>query len=273
MARRLTLVAGAGDLVPHLANAARSNGDALQVLDLLGRGDVAADEVVRVPLSEAVKLIAAIKAFRPTHILLAGGVHISDTDREGLARAFGLAGKIAGGLGDVGLAGMILLYCKMQRIKLVGAHEVAPELLAPDGHIAGPRIDASIEAAAGMALKAAKAVGAIDLGQSVVFSRNRPIAAEDAGGTDALLTRVGALRAAGLTGNHGAALILAKARKPKQPAFVDLPAIGPQTVVNAATAGVSVIVVERGATLLLDRSALEAEAVARQVSVIGLRHG
>jgi DUF1009 family protein len=273
MARRLTLVAGAGDLVPHLARAARANGDTLQVLDLLGRDDIVGDEIARVPLSDAARLIAVIKAFRPTHILLAGGVHISDPDREGLAKAFGLAGKIAGGLGDVGLAGMILLYCKMQGIKLVGAHEVAPELLAPEGHIAGPRVEASVLAAAEMALKAARAIGAIDLGQSIVFSRDRPIAAEDAGGTDALLARVAALRDRGLTGNRGAPLILAKARKPKQPKFVDLPAIGPQTVANAEAAGISVIAVEARATLLLDRAALEAEAVARKVSIIGLRHG
>lgn len=271
MARRLTLVAGGGDLVPHLAAAIGHSGDAVQFIDIVGRADGLAPDAIRAPLSDAPALIAAIKAFRTTHLLLAGAVHLSDADREGLANAFGLAGKIAGGLGDVGLAGMILLYAKMHRIKLVGAHEVAPELVAPEGRIAGPAVGADVPVA--VALRAAKTVGGIDLGQSVVLAGQRPVAAEDAGGTDALLKRVAALRDAGLTGNGRYPLILAKARKPKQPAFVDLPAIGPQTITNAAAAGISVVVVEAGATLLLDRAMLEAEANKLNIAVVGVRHG
>jgi DUF1009 family protein len=274
MARRVTLVAGGGDLVPHVANAIRERGDTLQVVDLIGRSEaIAADRFSRHALADAAALIAGIKAFGPSHIVLAGGVHLTDTDRRGLAKAFGLAGKLAGGLGDIGLAGMILLYGKAQGWKLVGAHEVAPELLAPPGRIAGPAIDAELSAVAARAIKAAKAIGAIDLGQSIVVSGNRPIAAEDAGGTDGLLVRVAQLRAAGLVGEKHGPLVLAKARKPKQPSFVDLPAIGADTVTRAAEAGISVIAVEAGASLLLDRNGIEREAAARGVTVIGLRHG
>ena len=273
MARRLTLVAGSGALAPLVAAAARRGGDALQVIDIVGRGDMGSDQVAQIPLSRAVELIAAVTAFRTSHIILAGAVHISDAEREGLAKAFGLAGQVARILGDVGLAGMILLFCRMNRIKIVGAHEVAPELLAQEGHIAGPPVDPAHAASARAALHAARAIGSIDLGQSVVVSGNRPIAAEDAGGTDALLARTAALRAAGLAGNSGMPLVLGKARKPKQPSFVDLPAIGPQTVINAAEAGISVIVVEARGTLLLEREALEREAVARKVTIVGMRHG
>lgn len=274
MARRVTLVAGGGDLVPHVANAIRQRGDALQVVDLIGRPEpVAADQFVRQSLSDATALLDGIKQFGPSHMVLAGGVHITDTDRKGLAKAFGLAGKLAGGLGDIGLAGMILLYGKAQGWKLVGAHEVAPELLAPLGHIAGPAVDAELSAAAERAIKAAKAIGAIDLGQSIVLSGSRPIAAEDVAGTDGLLQRVAQLRAAGLVGEKHGPMVLAKARKPKQPSFVDLPAIGADTVTRAAEAGIAVIAIEARASLLLDRPGIEHEAAAKGVSVIGVRHG
>ncbi len=273
MGRRLTLVAGSGALAPLVADAARRGGDSLQVIDIVGRGDMQGDVVQQIPLARAPELIAAVKAFRTSHIILAGAVHISDAEREGLARAFGLAGQVARVLGDVGLAGMILLFCRMNRIKIVGAHEVAPELLAQEGHIAGPPLEAAHAPSARTALQAARAIGAIDLGQSVVVSGNRPIVAEDAGGTDALLARAAALRAAGLAGNSGMPLVLGKARKPKQPSFVDLPAIGPQTVVNAAAAGISVIVVEARGTLLLDRPAIASEAASRNITIIGMRHG
>lgn len=273
MTRRVTLVAGRGALVSHVADAIRRRGDTLQVIDLTGEREIGADEVTRASLSDASPLLRAIKSFGPSHMVLAGGVHISDSDRRGLAQAFGVAGKLAGGLGDVGLAGMILIYCKAQGYKLVGVHEVAPDLLAPEGPIAGPPPSTELQAVAVYALKTARAVGAIDLGQSVVVSANRPIAAEDAGGTDALLGRVAALRSAGLVGGERGHLVLAKARKPKQPSFVDLPAIGRDTVARAADAGISAIVVEAKGSLLLDRSAIEREAAARGISVIGLRHG
>lgn len=273
MARRVTLVAGRGALVSHVADAIRRRGDILQLVDLTGERNIEADELTHASLDEAGQLIKSIKAFGPSHMVLAGGVHISDSDRRGLAQAFGAAGKLAGGLGDVGLAGLILIYCKAQGYKLVGVHEIAPELLAPEGQIAGPPLDADMQAIAAYALKTARSVGAIDLGQSVVVSANRPVAAEDAGGTDALLARVAALRAAGLVGGERGRLVLAKARKPKQPAFVDLPAIGSDTVIGAAAAGISAIAVEARASLLLDRLAIEREAAARGISIVGLRHG
>jgi DUF1009 family protein len=245
MSRRVTLVAGGGNLVPHVASAIRDRGDVLQVVDLVGRPGIVADQVLRESLSDATTLLAGIKAFGPSHMVLAGGVHITDTDRRGLADAFGLAGKLASGLGDVGLAGMILLYSKTQGWKLVGAHEVAPELLAPAGH----------------------------MGQSAVVSASRPIAVEDAGGTDGLLRRVAELRAEGLVGERHGPLVLAKARKPKQPAFVDLPAIGVDTITRAAEAGISVVALEAGASLLLERALIESEAAAHGITVVGLRHG
>jgi DUF1009 family protein len=273
MPRRLTLVAGSGALVPIMAAAARRNGDTLQVIDLVGRDDLSGDRVERLSLSDGPKLIAAVKDFATSHMVMAGGVHISDRDREGLAAAFGLAGKVARVAGDVGLAGMILLFCRMNRIKLIGAHEIAPDLLAPDGHVAGPPLDPAYAESARIALNAARAIGAIDLGQSVIVSGNRPIAAEDTSGTDALLQRAGGLREAALAGNSGMPLILAKARKPKQPSFVDLPAIGAQTVVNAASAGVSIIVLEAKGTLLIEREAIVREAGARSITIVGLKHG
>lgn len=273
MARRVTLVAGRGDLVEHIAGAVIRRGDTLQVVDLVGRSAIAADEVLHESLSDAASLVRGIKAFGPSHLVLAGGVHITDTDRRGLAEAFGFAGRIAGGLGDLALAGLILLYCKAQGYKLVGAHEVAPDLLAPEGHIGGPALSSEMAGIAARAMKTAKAVGAIDLGQSVVVSAHRPVAAEDAGGTDGLIARVAEMRATGIVGEGRGRLVLAKARKPKQPSFVDLPAIGAQTIIGAAEAGISVVAVEAKASLLLDRAAIEREAAARGVTVIGLRHG
>jgi DUF1009 family protein len=270
---RLTLFAGSGSLVPPVAGAARRRFDDVQVIDLYGRGDIEGGRVAALGVGDGPKIAEALKSFRTTHVALVGAVRLTDADRESIVSQMGLAGRLARSFGDLGLAGATLLYCRMTGLKLVGAHDVAPDLVAPYGHIAGPPIDPEDQPAIRLALTGARTVGGIDLGQAVVFSGKRAVAAEDAEGTDALLERVAAMRDSGLVGSGKWPLILAKALKPRQPRFVDLPSIGPQTVVNAAAAGISIIALEAGQCLLLDRPQLEAEASARGISVLGLRRG
>lgn len=271
MSRRVTLVAGSGSLVPYIAGAIQQRGDELQVIDIVGGRSIEGAVVEPGSLAKAEELVATIRGFSPTHLMLAGGVHISDRERRGLADTSGAALEATGGLGDLGLAAMIQHFCRANGYNLVDVFEVAPELIAPAGHIAGPPMDKELSGVAAYALRTARAIGAIDLGQSVVVSANRPVAAEDAGGTDVLLERVGSLRAAGLIGGQ-LRLVLAKSRKPDQPAFLDLPSIGRDTVTRAAAAGISAIVVEAGGSLVLDRAAIERNAAELGVSVTGLRH-
>jgi DUF1009 family protein len=269
---RLALVAGSGSLVPPVAAAAHRRFGDMLVIDLYNRGDIPGTAVEALAISQAPAIRDAVKAFGTTHVALVGAVRLSDDDREGIVRAMGLAGKLARSLGDIGLAVAALAYCRMIGVRLVGAHDVAPDLLAPDGLVAGPPLDPSHRPAVRLALAGARAIGRVDLGQSIVFSGERAVAAEDAEGTDALLARVAAMRTSGLVGGQGL-LILAKALKPGQPRFVDMPSIGPQTIANAAAAGIAVVAVEAGRTLLIDRPALEHEARQRDITVVGLRHG
>ena len=271
MARRVTLVAGSGSLVPYIVRAIQQRRDELQVIDIAGGRTIDGQVVEAGSLGRADELVAMIRRFSPTHLMLAGGVHISDRDRRGLADRAGAGYAQSGGLGDLGLASMIQHFCRENGYMLVDIFEVAPELIAPAGHIAGPPLDAELARVAAYGLRTARAIGAIDLGQSVVVSANRPIAAEDAGGTDVLLGRVASLREAGLVGGR-LRLVLAKSRKPDQPAFLDLPSIGADTIGNAAAAGISAIAVEAGGSLLLDRMAIEHEAERHGVSVAGLSH-
>ncbi|OYX04682.1 MAG: hypothetical protein B7Z15_17450 [Rhizobiales bacterium 32-66-8] len=65
-------------------------------------------------------------------------------------------------------------------------------------------------------------------------------------------------------------MILAKAMKPQQPGFADLPAIGPQTVERCAQAGIAAIIVEAGHSLLLQRADIAAAAARLGIAVVGL---
>jgi DUF1009 family protein len=152
----------------------------------------------------------------------------------------------------------------------MGVHEIAPELVAPEGLLAGPEPTELQRDAAVYALSLARKTGALDLGQAVVVAGRRAIAAEDIGGTDALLKRVQGFRQLGLAADGASPLVLAKCAKPDQPMYVDLPAIGPVTIARARRAGIGVIVVEAGATILIERGKLVAAANAAGITLLAL---
>lgn len=268
MPRRLSVLAGTGALVSHVVEAALAAGDTVQVVGFAAQPERAGSTLVTGDLGNPAGAIAAIAAFKTTHVVLAGGLMISDRDRESLA---GFAGGASGAAqGDAALSSVTAAIEKFSGAKVIGVHDVAANLLATAGSIAGRSpIEAELTAAR-QGLIAAREIGRLDLGQAVVVAGRRVVAAEDVGGTDELLVRVAAHRAAGRIGDGTGPLVLAKAAKPQQPLYVDLPAIGPDTVAGAATAGISAIAVEAGKSLVLDRPALIAAADAHGIAVVGL---
>ncbi len=268
MPRRLSVLAGSGALVSHVVGAALAAGDAVQVVGFAPQPGRLGTTLVAGDLANPSNAVAAIVAFGTTHIVLAGGLSLSDRQREALA---GFAGGTAGAaLGDAALSSVTVAIEKLSGAKVIGVHEVAAELLATAGSIAG-RVATDAElAAARQGLVAAREIGRLDLGQAVVIAGRRVVAAEDVGGTDELLARVATHRAAGRIGDGTGPLVLAKAAKPQQPLYVDLPAIGPDTIANAAAAGIGMIAVEAGRSLVLDRQALAAAADDHRIAVVGL---
>ena len=83
------------------------------------------------------------------------------------------------------------------------------------------------------AFAAAKAIGALDIGQAAVAIGGRVIAVEGIEGTDGLLVRTAtpALARTALGKKRG---VVVKCSKPGQELRADMPAIGPQTVDRGA---------------------------------------
>lgn len=272
---RLSIFAGSGALVPHAVDAALAAGYKVQVLALSPRTDINSVKVIAADIANPLGIIWSLKVFRTTHIVLAGGIHLPDKAREGLIKfANGNAASPAPAsnmpVGDAALSAIGTVLKKMTGADLIGVHELSPDLLAPEGPIAGNVLSGNDLTSAEFALRIARGIGALDIGQAAVVSGQRVAAVEDIGGTDALIARAGELKRSGLVGDAGARLVLAKAIKPQQPAFADLPAIGPDTVRNCAAAGIGTIVVEAGKSLLLQRAEIEAEAQRLNIGVIGL---
>lgn len=274
MAERLALIAGSGALVPEVIAAARKKGFELKLLTISRRQRFEGFEPVRFSLSNPQVAIDAIRNFGATHFAMAGGVSLSDIVREGLASFFSGA-SLRQSIGDTSISDLVLRLENLTGARPMGVHEIAPELLAPEGVIGGPVPTGPVRQTAAYGMELARKAGSLDLGQAVVVAGKRAVAAEDVGGTDALLKRVKWLRWKGLAaGSETSPLLLAKCPKPDQPLLIDMPAIGPRTVENARKSGIYAIAVEAGGTLLIQRERLRETAVQLGVSVIGLaKHG
>lgn len=151
---------------------------------------------------------------------------------------------------------------------LIGAHEVAPSLVAEEGILAGPKPSETLKHDALQAMRAAWTSGHLDMGQGAVATAGRIVAMEGAEGTDGLLERVAAMRQAKRFSGSNRSGALAKCTRPQQDLRLDMPTIGPRTVENAADAGLSAIVLEAGRVLLSQREETVAQCKARKISLL-----
>jgi len=142
---------------------------------------------------------------------------------------------------------------------VVGADALAPDLVPGAGVLTGTPSDADARDAARAAAIVA-GLGALDIGQGAVVAQGLCLAVETLPGTDAMLAFVADHAPRLRPDPKGAKGVLYKAPKPGQDRRIDLPAIGPDTVRNAARAGLAGIAWEAGGLLLLDRAATLAEA-------------
>lgn len=154
--------------------------------------------------------------------------------------------------GDDHLLGGIGRILERDGFRLVGAHEVAPEITAPRGLLGRHRPDASSESDIDRGFALLAAMSAFDVGQAAVIAGGHVLAVEAAEGTDGMLQRVAALRACGRIRLKAGAGVLVKAPKAGQDRRFDLPSIGPDTVTHAVAAGLSGIAVIAGATILAE---------------------
>ncbi len=172
--------------------------------------------------------------------------------------------------GDDHLLSNVARLVEQQGFTLRGAHEVAPEILAPRGPLGRLRSSANDEADIALALDYLAAAGRFDIGQAVVIVNRHIVAVEAAEGTDGMLARVAALRSEGrIPAPKG---VLVKAPKPQQDRRFDLPSIGPKTVEAAARAGLAGVAVIAGETVVAEPAALAEAADRAGLFVIGV-HG
>lgn len=152
--------------------------------------------------------------------------------------------------GDDALLRLVISLFEEQGFAVVGAHQLLAGLTEPPGVVAGLAPDQRALADSTRAADILLALGPLDVGQAAVAEGGLCLGIESLQGTDALLNFVAETPAHLRRGPGG---VLVKAPKRGQDLRVDMPAIGPDTVRNAARAGLRGIVIAADQVMLLDR--------------------
>jgi DUF1009 family protein len=250
---KLGILAGSGSLPRRVALAAQRKGRKVFIVCFKGQTDKATCEGLPhfwTRLGAVGEILSRLHDEGVSEILLAGPIKRPSLTsllpdrraREGLARA----GKKAA-LGDDGLLTAIVKELEEREgFKVIAIEEIMAEMAARAGLYGKNEPDDLAQGDIQRGVEVARALGAADVGQSVVVQQGLVLGVEAIEGTDQLLARVKDLRREGPGG------VLVKLAKPQQERRADLPTIGPRTVKGAIAAKLAGIAFEEEGALIVD---------------------
>lgn len=255
MAEKTAVIAGEGALAAAVVAAL----DAPLVFALDGFAPQIPAETFR--LERLVPLLDRLVDEGVTRVVFAGAVRRPQLDPEAFdQRTATLVPRILGAMrsGDDAALREVIAIFEEWGLAVVGVDEILPALVPAAGVICGQPSDAD-RADAARAAEILSATGPLDLGQGCVVAQGLCLALETLPGTEAMLAFAAAHQ--GLRADpSGARGVFYKAPKPGQDRRIDLPALGPDSVRQAANAGLAGIVWQAGGVLLLERDAAIAAA-------------
>ena len=269
---RTAILAGSGRL-PEIISAelaaAKRAPYVIAVTDDVGNW-VAQHDHSYVPVTHLSAILRTLKSAAVQTVVLAGGIKVRPrlTSFKFDWMTIKQLPRLARALrhGDDGLLSEAIGWLQSCGFTVVGAQDLVPALLAPIGEVTllGPHDNDQYDIES--AIYESRRLGADDIGQAAVARGGAIVASEGRSGTKAMLMQLAAseqrFRRSG---------VLAKFSKPQQELRVDLPTIGPDTVEQAAAAGLAGIVVEAGRSLILDREFTVAKANDLGIFIVGMR--
>jgi DUF1009 family protein len=255
----IAILAGAGQLPIQLLSHLERTGQDVRILAFRGfaEGELQRRAHATVDLLDLKTIMSTLEGWRPQAVSLVGAVR-----RPGfsaLLSAYSLLRNmhevrevIARGDDQVLRGAVMLLEERGHRV--VGAHELAPDLVASRTLIGARQPGADDREAIAFGLELLASLSDFDIGQGAVVDRRHVLAIEGPEGTDRMIRRVRSLRQSwfGLRRREEGGVLI-KAAKRGQDLRVDMPTIGPRTIAEAAKAGLAGIAIGAGSTFVLEQ--------------------
>jgi DUF1009 family protein len=268
---KLGIIAGGGTAARAVIDVCRQQGRDHFLICLEGQADANLGEGsphVWLPLGAGAKLKALVAEQRIKELVMIGRVRRPSLlelkpDWLALKTVTKIGMNVLGD--DALLRGIGKAMEEEIGVRIIGAQDIFSGLLTPEGQLGRVAPDSDVETDIARGMKVARALGAADVGQSVIVQQGLVLGVEAIEGTDALIARAAGLRRVGAGG------VLVKIAKPQQDNRYDLPAIGPDTVAAVAKACLRGIVIEAGRSLLVEREKSIALADEAGLFILGRR--
>ena len=268
MTSRIAIIAGSGRFPFHVAQEAKRQGAVLVAIGIQGWVDSTLASHVEayeeLPVGQIGRIIKQLKSWDVHQAVMAGKVtkHVLVNERTAFdLRALSLLGRVKEFTVPV-LLGAIGQMLADEGITLLDSSTFLKESLCPLGVLTARAPTAAEQTDIQLGLRVARALAALDVGQTVLVKNAVVVAVEALEGTDAAIQRAQTLA--------GGGLVMVKTASPNQDRRFYLPIIGMETIAHLATSGGACLAVEAGTTLLLDRDALIASANAAKLCLVGV---
>ena len=160
------------------------------------------------------------------------------------------------------LIGGVIEILAAEGIQVGDSTRLLKPLLAGQGPFTRRKPTAEEERDIDYGRRVANSLAGFDIGQSVVICERACVAVEAMEGTDAMLRRAASLV-------NGRRLSLVKVSRRRKHLQFDVPVAGPPTVEVMRETGATVLAVDAGRTLLLDRGEMLAKADEADIAVAG----
>lgn len=167
-------------------------------------------------------------------------------------------------LGDDGILRAVISEIEKENMRVVGIHEVMPDLLVKEGLLTKQKPDKQAEADILRGTQVALCLGKLDVGQSVIVQQGLVLGVEGIEGTDKLIERCGTYQRKGCGG------VLIKLRKPQQDMRIDLPTIGVNTIENLHRQGMRGLAIHAGNALIVNEKEVIALADKYKMFIKGI---
>jgi DUF1009 family protein len=161
-----------------------------------------------------------------------------------------------------GLIGGVMKILEDEGIHLRDSTSLLKPLLADTGAMTRRAPDQAEQNDIAYGRRIANALAGFDVGQSVAVCERACVAVEAMEGTDAMLRRAASLV-------NGRRLSLVKVARRRRHLLFDVPVAGLDTISTMRETGTTVLAVDAGRTLLLDRAEMLARADAAGIAIAG----
>ncbi|HEY6509613.1 MAG TPA: UDP-2,3-diacylglucosamine diphosphatase LpxI [Vicinamibacterales bacterium] len=160
-----------------------------------------------------------------------------------------------------GIIGAVADVFKERGIELINSTALLTPLLAPAGVLTSrpPSDEEAADFTCGYPV--ADGLAAFDIGQTIAVKQRAVVAVEAMEGTDAVISRAGALA--------GAGVVIVKVAKPSQDMRFDVPVVGIATIKAMAAAGATALSIDAGKTLVMEGADVWAEADRAGIAAVG----